>query len=67
MKNPKPETHVDVKVNPSCELRFKGEVWGAGAEVRLPFEEAIKKAQEGIVSILVKAKEIMKEATHGGA
>lgn len=67
MKNTMKPAEIEVKVNPSCELRFRGDLWGAGAEIRMPFEEAMEKAKQGIVTVLVSVKEIMKEATHGGA
>lgn len=66
MKRIEKPVEVEVKVNPSCELRLAGVRWGAGAEIRLPFEEAVKKAREGVVTLLVNVKEINKENDDGG-
>ena len=66
MKRIEKPVEVDVRVNASCELRLSGERWGAGAELRLPFEEAVKKAKEGVVTLLVSVKEIIKENDDGG-
>lgn len=67
MKRLEKPVEVDVRVNPSCELRFKGEVWGAGAEIRMSFQEAVEKAKAGAVTLLVSVKETLKEAENGGA
>lgn len=67
MKRMEKPVEVDVRVNPSCEFRFRGEVWGAGAEIRVPFQEAVEKAKAGIVTLLVSVKETLKEAENGGA
>lgn len=63
----KKQTDVDVRVNPSCELPYKGDRWGAGAEIRMPVSEAIAYAKAGIVTLLVSAKENQKEAADASA
>lgn len=67
MKRIEKPVELDVKVNPSCELHLAGGRWGAGAELRLPFEEAVRKAKEGVVTLLVNVKETLKEADNAGA
>jgi hypothetical protein len=66
MKRIEKPAEVDVRVNPTCQLIFRGERWGAGAEVRMPFQEAVERAKAGIVSLLVSAKEIIKENDDAG-
>lgn len=61
MKRTEKPVEVEVRVNPTCEIRFRGLRWGAGAELRMPFEEAMQSAKEGVVSLLVSAKETVKE------
>jgi hypothetical protein len=67
MKRIDKPVEVDVRVNPSCDLHHMGNRWGAGAELRLPFETAIQKAKEGVVTLLVSASETLKEAENGSA
>lgn len=67
MKRVQAQPDVEVKVNPSCDMHYRGFRYGAGTELRLPFEEAIQKAKEGLVTLLVNPKEAIKEIEHGGA